>query len=205
MLVKKQTVWLLTMLSLVAVLSIYYVTAPPGNTGGDLALVAQEEGQEGTEKGTKTEGEQEEQHEESDETSADTTETSGNVVTTELDEEFETARLAMDMERSRLIEELETKVGSANEFSADEINSAYEEIATIRETMSQEDVLEQLIVSMGFGVTDALVMADGPNVRVTVKSSEEHNKTLANSVMQLVNEQMDGHQVVAVVFQPDAE
>ena len=37
MLLKKQTVWLLTMLSLVVVLSVYYVTSDPGEN--ELAAI----------------------------------------------------------------------------------------------------------------------------------------------------------------------
>ncbi len=40
MLLKKQTVWLLTMLSLVVVLSVYYITSPEQKSN-DLAAVEQ--------------------------------------------------------------------------------------------------------------------------------------------------------------------
>ena len=42
MLLKKQTVWLLTMLSLVVVLSVYYITSPEQKSN-ELATVKQEE------------------------------------------------------------------------------------------------------------------------------------------------------------------
>ena len=41
MLLKKQTVWLLTMLSLVVVLSVYYITSPEQKSN-DLAAIKQE-------------------------------------------------------------------------------------------------------------------------------------------------------------------
>ena len=45
MLLKKQTVWLLTMLSLVVVLSVYYITSPEQQQN-ELALVDEKQEQE---------------------------------------------------------------------------------------------------------------------------------------------------------------
>ncbi len=42
MVLKKQTVWLLTMLSLIVVLSVYYVTSPNQIPGDEVALVGEE-------------------------------------------------------------------------------------------------------------------------------------------------------------------
>ena len=53
MLLKKQTVWLLTMLSLVVVLSVYYLTAPEENAA-DMTATEQME-QEGNKTESKTE------------------------------------------------------------------------------------------------------------------------------------------------------
>ena len=63
MLLKKQTVWLLTMLSLVVVLSVYYITSPE-QTGKEIATIDENETHEnnkasGTDEKSETAGEDE--------------------------------------------------------------------------------------------------------------------------------------------------
>ncbi|MGM0844297.1 MAG: SpoIIIAH-like family protein [Bacillota bacterium] len=185
MLLKKQTVWLLTMLSLVIVLSVYYVTSPT-QQATDMANV--EEG---------TTGQNEETSVENEETAAQ-----GEVdIVTEAagDEVFETLRMEFLDQRSKSREELETKVASAD-LSIEEKNEAIEQMEQLRDLATTETVLESLIKSMGY--EDALVRADGEQVRVTVKA-KEHSATDANQIIRLVNDELGGAmQKVAVHFQP---
>ncbi|MGD6805280.1 SpoIIIAH-like family protein [Rossellomorea vietnamensis] len=185
MLLKKQTVWLLTMLSLVIVLSVYYITSPT-QQAADMAS---------SEEGTTAQSE---------ETSAGNEETAaeGEVdIVTEAagDEVFETLRMEFLDQRSKSREELETKVASAD-LSIDEKNEAIEQMDQLKELAETETVLETLIKSMGF--EDALVRADGEQVRITVKA-KEHSAADANKIIRLVNDELGGPmQKVAVQFQP---
>ncbi|WP_421379517.1 SpoIIIAH-like family protein [Bacillus salacetis] len=188
MLLKKQTVWLLTMLSLVIVLSVYYITSPT-QQATDMAKVDESspaQGEQTSEEAAKGE-----------ETAAEgemdiVTEAAG-------DEVFETLRLEFSDQRSKMREDLETKVASSD-ISIEEKNEAIEQMDQLKELATTETVLETLIKSMGY--EDALVRADGEQVRVTVKA-KEHSAAEANKIIRLVNDEVGGTmQKVAVQFQP---
>ncbi|MGF2617031.1 SpoIIIAH-like family protein [Rossellomorea vietnamensis] len=185
MLLKKQTVWLLTMLSLVIVLSVYYITSP-------------------TQQATDMAAGEEESSAQTEETSAENEEAAaeGEVdIVTEAagDEVFETLRMEFLDQRSRSREELETKVASAD-LSIEEKNEAIEQMDKLKELATTETVLETMIKTMGY--EDALVRADGEQVRITVKA-KEHSAADANQIIRLVNDELGGAmQKVAVQFQP---
>jgi stage III sporulation protein AH len=181
MLLKKQTVWLLTMLSLVIVLSVYYITSPTQQVND---MVSQEEGKKQTEnqednKQTSANGEMEV-----------VTEAAG-------DEAFDAMRIEMQNQRDALHEELTAKVGNAD-LSADEKSAAYEQMEVLRELATTESVLETMIKTMGY--EDALVRADGDKVNITVKA-DEHSATAANEIIRLVTSEIGQLKPVAVQFQ----
>jgi stage III sporulation protein AH len=188
MLLKKQTVWLLTMLSLVIVLSVYYITSP-AQQATDMANVDESSPAQGEE----TSAETSENEEAAAEGEVDiVTEAAG-------DEVFETLRMEFMDQRSKSIEELETKVASAD-LSIEEKNEAYEQMEELKQLATTETVLETMIKTMGYD--DALVRADGEQVRVTVKA-KEHTAADANKIIRLVNDEIGGAmQKVAVQFQP---
>ncbi|WP_394184159.1 SpoIIIAH-like family protein [Metabacillus halosaccharovorans] len=234
MMLKKQTVWLLTMLSLVVVLSVYYVTSPEGGssnvvmTGDDQKVsenaktedgqeVAKEEGTEAeaTETTEESEATEESQATDTDETSEKTEGTEageeGEVQTEELedgtvissssvssDELFTELRLQLDDQRNELKEQLQTIVAS-NDASATEKSDAYDEMEALNDAARKEMLLETLIKSKGFD--DALVRADGNNVKITVKA-KEHNASSANQIMTLVRDEMENMEDVIVTFEP---
>ena len=178
MLLKKQTVWLLTMLSLVVVLSVYYVTSDPSSTN----QVAKNEA-------SKTKTESKEQASSSKNNVKITTKTASNEV-------FEELRLERQDEMSKQQEELTNKLAS-NDLTPDEKSKAYDEMQKLTERANKEQVLETLIKSKGYD--DALVQADGNQVIVTVKSSK-HDKAAANQILKLVNEELGNSPKLAVEF-----
>ena len=184
MLLKKQTVWLLTMLSLVIVLSVYYITSPTQQaadmTKMEEGTPAQVEGTSGGDEETAADGEVD-----------IVTEAAG-------DEVFETLRMEFMDQRSKSREDLETKLASAD-ISIEEKNEAIEQMDQLKELATTETVLETLIKSMGY--EDALVRADGEQVRVTVKA-KEHSPGEANKIIRLVTDEIGAMQKVAVQFQP---
>ncbi|MEQ2526131.1 SpoIIIAH-like family protein [Robertmurraya yapensis] len=181
MLLKKQTVWLLTMLSLVVVLSVYYMTSPDQQKN---ELATTEEQKQATDSG------QEEV----------TTETEGEIVSSVAsDEVFEGLRLKLDEERSKMKEELRDIMASTD-LPADQRSEAYDQIEELDQVAQKEAVLETLIVAMGYD--DALVRADGEKVRITVKSNEP-SASAANDIIQVVKDELGQMQAVAVEFQPD--
>ncbi|MFD2214076.1 SpoIIIAH-like family protein [Metabacillus endolithicus] len=216
MMLKKQTVWLLTMLSLVVVLSVYYVTSPEGGAGNIVmtgedqevsedatAEEATEEqpAEEGTE-GEKTEGEATEGEgtEAGEEADIQTEELEDGTVISSVssDELFTDLRMQLDDQRNEMKEQLQAIVAS-NNASAEEKSDAYDEMEALNDAARKEMLLETLIKSKGFD--DALVRAEGNDVKITIKA-EEHSKTAANEIMLLVKDEMENMEDVIVTFQP---
>ncbi|MDF2903426.1 MAG: stage sporulation protein [Bacillus sp. (in: firmicutes)] len=184
MLLKKQTVWLLTMLSLVVVLSVYYITSPEQKVSNmanveDQSKVTQEE------------------------KPADSTTKSndGKTVISGVasDEAFEALRLELEDKRNQLKEELNTIMASTN-LPPEKRSDAYDQMKQLDELSTKESVLETMIKTMGYD--DALVRADGEKVRITVKSAKNHSPSAANDIIQLVRSEIGELQNVAVTFQP---
>ncbi|MCI2254586.1 SpoIIIAH-like family protein [Domibacillus sp. PGB-M46] len=137
---KKQTVWLFTMVSLTAVLGVYYMTGPekllPASTLEEKVSEPEKEVDVAVEE-------------------------------TPTDEVFEMIRLEAEEERSRLKEELTAKVASAD-LSAEAKDEAYTTIQELDEQAASERMLETVIKSKGY--EDALVRTMDGEVRVTVKA-----------------------------------
>ncbi|MBD3108097.1 SpoIIIAH-like family protein [Bacillus sp. AGMB 02131] len=190
MLLKKQTVWLLTMLSLVIVLSVYYVTLDP-NQGTNMATTVNNESNEAEEQGADGEKQQD-----AGENDAETGEKSSTkeVSPTGSDQTFETMRMEVTDERNRLIEELTIRL-SNTELTAAERDEANEMIKQLRTINQKETILETFIVDMNFDA--AFVQADGEQVKVTVKS-DELTKGQTNDIIRLVFDEIPDVENVTV-------
>lgn len=190
MLLKKQTVWLLTMLSLVVVLSVYYVTSPDQG-GKNLADVDVEE--------TTDEQTDEQTNEQTDEQKEPATETdpdSAVITNASGDEMFEELRLQLNDERSKIKEDWETIVGSTD-LPAEERSAAKDQINQLDAIAKKEETLEKLIRAMNY--EDVLVRADGNDVRVTVKVKELSRKA-ANEIIREVKNEIGNLELVTVEF-----
>ncbi len=181
MLLKKQTVWLLTMLSLVVVLSVYYMTSPDQQKN-QLAGVE----------------EQEKKDVEKQDASVETEDRESVVSSVASDEVFEGLRLKLDEDRSKMKEELRDIMAST-ELPSAERSAAYDKIENLEQVAQKEAVLETLIIAMGYD--DALVRADGEKVNITVKSDKPSAKA-ANEIIQVVKNELGHMQAVAVEFHP---
>ena len=209
---KKQTVWLLTMLSLVVVLSVYYVTTPDKmNTASPATGEKIGQEKQGTDKAVTNEAPKETPKKEN--TSKETTnketdkkenakkETSkkeGNVSVQSSDENFTALRMQMEDQRSEQKAKLQ-EVMSSTKASATEKNKAKENFDAITTMETKQELLETVIKSQG-GYPDALVRADGTDIRVTVKAAK-HSQKEANKIIQLVRSE-GGSKDVGVKFDP---
>jgi stage III sporulation protein AH len=180
MMLKKQTVWLLTMLSLVVVLSVYYITAEP--TLNDVA-----------------DGDRNQKEESQTETIEETSDTT--ITQVSKDEVFEEIRLQMQDERSMKLEELQQVAGST-ELPAEERSGAKDEMNRIHQVAEKEKLIESLIVQT-LGYEDALVQADGGEVTITVKG-QEPSKAKANEIIKIVKKEI-GNSFVTVAFEDQLE
>ncbi|WP_078413722.1 SpoIIIAH-like family protein [Priestia abyssalis] len=206
MLLKKQTVWLLTMLSLVVVLSVYYITSPEAPQE-NMALVEEDQNKEKGAEGEKQPAERPTEQKEdvkgaeakaTEDESAQAEKDSAIISSVESDELFTALRLEIEDERNKLREGLQDIVASAD-VTAQEKSEAMDKMQELADVAAKEAVIETLIKSKGY--EDALVRADGGEVRITIKSKEEHSRTQANEIIQLVRGEL-GSKYVAVEFEP---
>ena len=193
MLLKKQTVWLLTMLSLVVVLSVYYLTAPEENAA-DLPATEEQKNQNESQSESKGESKEDSKKE-----TGTSTEDTGSSVTIASGDEFEALRMQIEDERAKLNEELTVKMGDTD-LSAEERDEAYAKIEQLSETKVKENIIENLIVAMDYNA--ALVRVDGTDVKVSVKADKQ-TKTEANNIIRLVRKEVENAQNVVVNFQPE--
>ncbi|MGE8078065.1 SpoIIIAH-like family protein [Peribacillus loiseleuriae] len=188
MLLKKQTVWLLTMLSLVVVLSVYYLTGPDQN-GTNIATSQEEKDKPSTETTKPKE-----------ETAKKSEKEVPNVSISSSDDEFEALRLNIEDERSKISEDLTNKMGDTS-LTAEEKNQAVEANNKLYETNTTEQLLEYEIMQLNYPA--ALVRIDGNKVDVTVKTDEKLTATAAVEIMDIVNKEMDNVEDVAVDYKLD--
>ncbi|MFE6135160.1 SpoIIIAH-like family protein [Bacillus sp. NPDC057893] len=204
---KKQTVWLLTMLSLVVVLSVYYVTTPDKMntaapaTGEKMGQEKQGADKAVTKETTKENTSKETTNKETDKKENDKKETSkkdANVTVQSSDENFTALRMQMEDQRSADKEKLQGVMNSSKS-SAEEKSKAKDNLDAITTMETKQELLETVIKSQG-GYKDALVRADGTDIRVTVKAAK-HSQKEANKIIQLVRSE-GGSKDVGVKFDP---
>ncbi|QBZ27187.1 Stage III sporulation protein AH [Bacillus cereus] len=203
------------MLSLVVVLSVYYVTTPDKmNTASPATGEKIGQEKQGTDKAVTNEAPKETPKKEN--TSKETTnketdkkenakkETSkkeGNVSVQSSDENFTALRMQMEDQRSEEKAKLQ-EVMNSSKSSATEKSKAKDNFDAITTMETKQELLETVIKSQG-GYPDALVRADGTDIRVTVKAAK-HSQKEANKIIQLVRSE-GGSKDVGVKFDPPAK
>jgi len=175
--VKRRTVWLLTLLSLAAVISVYYVFEPNRNV--NLMTLFTDENL--------------------NETSLTGVEEGITTTTTSESHLFEDLRMEIANERSQLREQLTKKMAS-DEYTTEEKNEAYNEMNELIKRESSEAMLEMLIEALGY--SDALVQVKDDKVQVTVLS-DEISKAQANDIIFLVRQEIEEMNDVTVSVQSD--
>ncbi|MGN8645444.1 SpoIIIAH-like family protein [Gracilibacillus sp. HCP3S3_G5_1] len=200
---KKQTVWLLTMLSLMIVLSVYYLNAP---TEGDLAYFdADQEQDQATSLSNvdpSTEDAIEEDPEEAGiEEEAGAEDISGEVDNSSVDSEqyFTAVRMEITNQRSMEKERLESIVASS-ESSSDEKNEAYEAMKEIEMLDKKESILEDTLRSLN-GYEEVLVRNVSDNNVVITVQADSLSVEEANEIIQHAKDEF-GEIKIDVSYQP---
>ncbi|MFD1170398.1 SpoIIIAH-like family protein [Oceanobacillus caeni] len=180
---KKQTVWLLTMLSLMIVLSVYYLISPNND---DLAYIdnGKESAEQATEDVTTAQGEGTEVDEMT------------NIDSNEL---FTNIRMELQDERSMSKSRLEDVVASGS-ASVEEKDEALREIDKLENTSKKEKILEETILASE-EYQDVLVRSENDKVHVHVQADEQLSGTEANHIMRMVYDEF-GEIPVDVITQP---
>ncbi len=161
--VKRRTVWLLTLLSLAAVISVYYVFEPNRNV--DLTTIFTDD----TLQETTLTGVTEEEL---------TTTTSESYL-------FDEMRMEVSNERDQLRTQLTEQI-AADDISAEEKSQAYNEMNSLIKLESSESMLEMLIESLGY--SDAFVRISDDKAKVTVLSDEISAKQVNEIVYTVLSE-----------------
>ena len=186
---KKQTVWLLTMLSLMIVLSVYYIIG--GNDDNDLAFI--DNGQSDLEQSVTTDSDVE-----TNEDGAEVT----DIANATKDEIFSSIRMDLEDERSMKVGRLKDVV-AASGTSADEKSQAMKDIDLIESTTTKEKILEDTILNQA-DYEDVLIRLDNEKVHVHVMVNEL-SVTEADNIMQMVRDEFGDDITTEVNFQPSKE
>jgi len=189
MLLKKQTVWLLTMVSLVVVLSVFYITSPMPSDEYALMTGNEEKAKDQEAKEAKDQGVEVSIEEMED----------GSVASGISSDDLLTAlRMEIDDQRAQAKEELQAIVAS-NDVTAEKRSEALDKMEELQTYAAKEAILETTILA-NENYKDALVKAEDNQVRVIVKA-KEGSTAAANEIMRLVRDEL-GPKQVAVEFQP---
>ncbi|SDD54570.1 stage III sporulation protein AH [Terribacillus halophilus] len=186
---KKQTVWLLTMLSLLIVLSVYYMTSPNGD---ELAFINDNAEENGT---STTAGDSKDTKDSGESGDAGSDEEGEADVTTEpadVDELFASIRMQTTDQRSEAKTRLEEIVASSS-TSTEEKNEAVNQIELMEQFASKESILEESIIAEK-GYEEVLVRAEEGHVQITVKT-DKMTAQEANSIMQMASDEFAGANV----------
>src|SRR6185312_2614093 len=159
----KRTVWFLTLLSLVAVISIYYIKEKtPMPFDGINIFKDSPESVKLTEK------------------VGDSEKTTPVFAESTL---FEEMRMEVRSERSKLKEQLVTKMYSSD-YTSDEKNVAFDQMERLTKLDSAETLMELQIIALGY--PDAFVRTEDGLVKVTVLATEGHSLKLADEIAHYV-------------------
>jgi len=186
---KRQTVWLLTMLSLLIVLSVYYMSLKDNN---DLAYM-------------NTDDQMLEEPTLTDENKDTNDIIVENIEPYNSDELFTTIRLELQNERSMKKDLLKDIVASAS-ATTEEKNEALNDIELLDQLTSKEMILQDTILASTDRYEDVLVRYDEhqdndqKKVHVHVKVDELSKEEVVN-IMQMVRDEF-GQVTVDVNFQP---
>src|SRR5690625_296232 len=180
---KKQTVWLLTMLSLIIVLSVYYMTSDTE----DIAYID-------TNDPSFEQTVQQDNHEDVNNEDVEI-ESMSEMQGSEL---FTTIRMELEDERNIKKDRLKEIVASSSATAA-EINEALNEIDTLEKIQTKETILQETISASSDQFEDVLVRAEDDKVHVHVMT-EELTRNEAVQIMQMVKDEL-GDVRVDVNFQ----
>lgn len=176
---KKQTVWLLTMLSLMIVLSVYYMMSDKE----DIAYID-----------TKEEGLEQTVNQDNQDNDVEVE----GISPVENNELFTTIRMELEDERNIKKDRLKEIVASSSATTT-EINEALNEIDEIENVATKESILQETILSGNENYEDVLVRAEDNKVHVHV-ITDNLPREEAVQIMQMVQDEL-GEMAVDVNFQ----
>lgn len=106
-------------------------------------------------------------------------------------------RVSLEEERQTVMDELQEKLTN-DEATSEEKNNAYEQLKYLNEVKGKEETIEKKI-KKEYGI-DCFVKIDNSNASC-VCVSNEHDSTLANNIMRLIQENYKDKMYTTVKFQ----
>ena len=171
--INKQSLWFLTLFSLILVLSVYYITMP-----NELLLTNNNQYNE-TEK----------------ESMEDVTDNSQ--VTIEESELLVAMRVSLEEERMNMMTELKEQL-TDSETTVEEKNNAYEQLRYLNQIKGTEEKLEDKI-KKNYNL-DSFIKIDNNQIKVVVVS-KKHDNILANNIMRSIQEEYKEKMYITVKFE----
>lgn len=167
--VKKRAVWFLTLLSLAAVISVYYMTDQAAKPFDGIAIFSDDA---------------------LEDVALDDNATAEDGQTPVFAQSylFEELRMEVQNQRSELNEQLTTKIMS-DDLTAEEKNEAWSQMEDISRRSSGEAMLELLITSLGY--PDAFVKIEDNKVTVRVVAEDGFSKAQANDIIYTVRSEWE--------------
>ncbi len=175
--INKQSLWFLTLFSLILVLSVYYITMP-----NELLL---------------TNNNVYQNKEKKKEQSVEKEVENNAQVTIRESETLTAMRVSLEEERLTMREELQ-KTLTDQETGSEEKNNAYEQLRYLTQLQGTEEKLESKIKKTY--ALDSFVKVENNQVKVVI-SSKEHNNSLANNIMRTVQEEFTEKMYITVRFE----
>lgn len=170
--INKQSIWFLTLFSLILVLSVYYITMP-----NELLMTNNSNQTEELE--TKTTNKTEE-------------------ATIKESEIITALRVEAEEKRTEEINSLNETLNN-KEASTEDKNNAFEKIKDLNSIKGKEQLLEKKIKD-NFKLDSFIKIDDNNQIRVVVSGSE-HSAELANNIMRSIQEDFDTKMYISVKFQ----
>jgi len=168
--INKKSLWFLTLFSLILVLSVYYITMPSELLIGNNSNYVN---------------------------NIVDTDPKQPVVTTTESEILVALRVEAETQMMKQIDEYES-VLTSKDSTVDQKNNAFENIKLLNVKRSEEESLEEKILSEY--KLKSFVKIDNDQIRVVV-SGEKHDATLANNIMRLVQSNYKEKMYISVKFQ----
>ena len=169
--INKQSIWFLTLFSLILVLSVYYITMP-----NELLITNNN-----IESSSKNEDKKE---------SAEATISESDVLTA--------LRVESEEQRDKEIDEL-NKVLNGKSSSSEDKNNAFEKIKNLNSIKGMEQKLEKKIKEE-FKLDSFIKIEENNQIKV-VTVSEEHNVDLASKIMKSIQDEYENKMYISVKFQ----
>lgn len=174
--INKQSLWFLTLFSLILVLSVYYITMP-----NDLLLT--------------NNSAYANKDKENNKNDKDNTENAGSII--EESEILVAMRIELEEERSIKKSDLQGLLTN-NDATSDEKNKAIEELKYLNFLSGQEETLEAKIKTE-FGI-DSFIEIDGSQITV-VAIKKDHDSNIANKIMRSIQSSYQEKMYITVKFE----